>query len=432
MFQSKLTQFKQKLIDMNINNSETHEHEVINVIALTHQSCHDGAGSAWVIDNYFRNLNKTQNKIQYHIQHYRVDPRKADLFVDKLIENKSDDTTNTLVFSADVAYRGEVMEKLIELYPNIVILDHHISTYQDTLQHYYFKYLEKHNDITIAGELIEPNEKKIIKEFLSSISDNLASTSEFIKYLPSNFHFNNNESGATMTWKHFHNDKDIPLTLQYIKDRDLFSWDNPKVHSLPNAEILTLGLYEILTNNPPKHDWTIWDEFIQNETKELEKALEVGNILHNELNKLVWRAYKSVVPFEVLWEGKIWKGASVNVSNNISDVGNFIVRRKEKETNNYIYDFCLIWKYTSDCRFSCSLRSRKSQTTSDEFNCSSFAQYFGGGGHQPASAFTLDNVFNLINKTFDISDQYHKISAVKPFDADDETDFDDTETIFDD
>jgi len=411
-----------ELADTNSSLTQDQALEIV-VVAITHVSCHDGAGAAWTIDNHFRTLNSTQYKYRYVIQHHRVNPGKADQFIDQTIINEvSVDKSikeSRLVFSADVGYDGCDMDALISIYPNIIILDHHISSYRSALEHYYFKYLKKHHNIDITGQLVDDVEKRTVSSYLCTLDDNLPNTSEFRKYLPLHYHFDNNESGTTLTWKYFHHDQPVPMTLQYIRERDLFTWANPMLTSLPNAEELTAGLYELISNNPQHNDWTEWDRFIENETENLIEALKIGKILCKIMRQDVWRLYNNVIPFQIMWGGKVCNGAAVNTTKYISDAGNFIVSRRN-DKKEYIYDFCMLWHYNTDGTFSCSFRSRK-----NGFDCSAFTKYFKGGGHQPAAGCTLDNVFQLIGKSFQYSDKCNKInSLIRPIIKDDELDDD--------
>lgn len=49
-------------------------------------------------------------------------------------------------------------------------------------------------------------------------------------------HFDMTESGATMVWKHFFPDRDVPEVLQYIRDRDLWLFE------LPDSKAVTAAL----------------------------------------------------------------------------------------------------------------------------------------------------------------------------------------------
>jgi len=275
-----------------------------------------------------------------------------------------------------------------------VVLDHHISSYRSIIKEYFLEYLSKHNNIDIHGNKVLETKLNDILKFINGISYNLPLSSPYYKYLPDNYYFDINECGSTLTWKHFYCDVEPPMTLQYIRARDTWNFD-----LVPNSKVITVGLYEMLTNNPTNHDWIVWDRFIQDEEINLKKCLEIGELLNNIMMRRLWQLYQRVSPVEIKLNGKIYKGASINTTEYISDLGNYIVTRKEnKDDSKYVYDFALIWNFNSDGVFKCSMRSRKGDCDVGEL-----AHMFGGGGHQAASGCTFNNIFPLLKKTFEYS-----------------------------
>jgi hypothetical protein len=387
-------QFIAELQQWHKNSIKTQSKEII-VLVITHRSCTDGAGASWTIDKYYRNLNEQQNEYKYVMVHHRIDPNQADKFIDEqtmadvMVSQSIKDSR--LVFSADVGYNGSDLVDLYHLYPNMVILDHHISSYRDILKYYYFQYLTNNNSQDITGQVIDDSEHQIAKDYLSHLNTNLPETSEFQKYLPNNYYFDNNESGTTLTWKYFNGTQKIPMTLQYIRDRDIWKFE------LPDSENITIGIYEMIPNNPPNNDWTIWDKYIENEEINLEKAREIGTIMNNCMKRKIWGLYRRVMPIQIKWNTKTYVCGAINTTEYISDLGNFIVSQKT-DNGTYHYDLALIWYYSKEGRFKCSFRSREKG-----FDVGALAKYFNGGGHQPASGCVLDNIFPLLNKTLDNS-----------------------------
>jgi oligoribonuclease NrnB/cAMP/cGMP phosphodiesterase (DHH superfamily) len=365
----------------------------INVLCITHQSCHDGAGSAWVIDNYYRNYSKMSEETKFKVHHFRVNPNKTNEFLAILTKTKQElADTNTIVISADIGYDGQSLMKLLELFPNMIVLDHHISSYRSIIKEYFIKYLSEHNDVDIFGNKVSEIELKNSIDYFNNLSKNLPLTSPFRKYLPANYYFDIEECGSTLTWKHFYVNAKIPMTLQHIHARDTWNYD-----LVPNSKIITIGLYEMLSNNPSENDWTVWDKFIHDEEINLQKCFEIGELMNNIMMRRLWELYQRVSPLEIKLNGKIYKGAAINTTEYTSDLGNYIVTRKED--NEYVYDFALIWNFDSDGRFRCSMRSRKGDCDVGEL-----AHMFGGGGHQAASGCTFNNIFPLLRKSFEYSE----------------------------
>jgi oligoribonuclease NrnB/cAMP/cGMP phosphodiesterase (DHH superfamily) len=372
----------------------------IVILCITHQGCHDGAGSAWVIDNYYRNYNETSNENKFEIYHFRVNPNKTNESLATLKETKKQfSDKETIVISADIGYDGKSLIKFLELFPDMIVLDHHISSYRSIIKEYFTKYLSEHSNVDLFGNKVSEMELKNSIDYFNSLSKNLPHTSPFRKYLPFNYYFDVEECGSTLTWKHFYDNNDIPMTLQHIKARDTWNFD-----LVPNSKVVTIGLYEMLPNNPPKNDWTIWDKFIYDEESNLQKCLEIGELLNNIMTRRLWELYHRVSPLKIKLNGKNYKGAAINTTEYISDLGNYIVT--QKEDNKYIYDFALIWNFNSDNRFKCSMRSRKGDCDVGEL-----AHMFGGGGHQPASGCTFNNIFPLLGKSFEYSETENAMIA---------------------
>jgi hypothetical protein len=365
----------------------------ISVLCITHQSCHDGAGSAWVIDNYYRNYTQMSKEIIFEVHHFRVNPNNTHEFLSTLTQTKQQFADkDIIVISADIGYDGQSLMKLLELFPDMIILDHHISSYRSIIKEYFMKYLSKHNNVDLFGNKVLDMELKNSIDYFDNLSKNLPLTSPFRKYLPPNYYFDIEECGSTLTWKHFYGDAEIPMTLQHIRARDTWNFN-----LVPKSKIITIGLYEMLSNNPPKNDWTIWDQFIYDEETNLNKCLEIGEIMNNIMMRRLWELYQRISPLEIKLNGKVYKGAAINTTEYISDLGNYIVTQKEDD--KYVYDFALIWNFNSDGRFRCSMRSRKG-----DCDVGKLAHMFGGGGHQPASGCTFNNIFPLLRKSFEYSE----------------------------
>lgn len=334
-----------------------------NIIAITHSHCHDGAGSAWVIDHYHQ---------EHNVTHYRIYPGNANKFIDEEEIN----IENPIVFSADIGYTGESLQKLIKRFPNVIVIDHHISSYRSIIKYY---------NPDLSGEDLK---------FVNDLNDNLKVDSPLLKKLPSNYNFDNNESGATLTWKYFYPEEPIPLTLQYIKDRDIWKFE------LPDSHVITTGLYELTPNMPDNNNWESWENFIKDEDINLERCKEVGLILETMSNRRMKELLYKVTPIKINWKNKEWTCGLVNTTEDPSKLGNLISNYIDPETKKHVYDFAIIWKYTNT--FICSLRSRSYKDENGNrkawFDVGEYAEHFGGGGHACASGMTIKNLF----KTFSI------------------------------
>jgi uncharacterized protein len=235
--------------------------------------------------------------------------------------------TNKKVFILDFSYSKEIILHMIQESSELLIIDHHISAQK-------------------ALEEI-PNENKI---------------------------FDMTHSGATLTWKYFFPDKNIPLLLQYIEDRDI--WKN----ELPNTKECFFGLCEI-----PKifSEWS----FYLNDFK-IEELISNGKILCKHNNALITFISKSsYLVKEILKDNKEYNIAYLNSNVLKSDIGNFIISKLYPQAN-----FSAIYHYDGNVNKTIfSLRS-----TDEKTDVSEIAKLYDGGGHRCASGLSITGLKSSI------------------------------------
>lgn len=337
---------------MEINTKQT-----FNILAITHgPGCMDGAGSSWVIHNYYKN--QCTDTVDYNVVHFRVDPGKAFETISAKFNNVEPGFF-AKVISCDVGYSGKDMKMLIDMFPDIVIIDHHLSSLRDIAVFY-----NQHND------------KKID-------TTNVATIAASEPFLPPNYMYNNDESGATLAWQYFYGTTPAPMTLQYIKDRDIWKFE------LPDSKEMTTGIFEMLSSNP--ETWDTWDAFISDETKHLAQALDIGRVICCLNTRRIMELSTKFSRFNYTIDNKTLKGAHLNTAEHISDLGNYVVNMKDDE-GKYLYDFAVLWRYNErDDIYNCSLRSR------NDVDVSVICKKYGGGGHSSAAGMSINNIFELVN-----------------------------------
>ena len=164
-------------------------------------------------------------------------------------------------------------------------------------------------------------------------------------------YFDLKKSGAVLAWEWAH-DHPVPWLLEYIQDKDLWTWTLPSSREI-NAAI---------ASHP--FDFNLWNRFKQ---KELEQ--EGRAILRYEqelVNKLAAQA--------VLVE---FQGAIV------PSVQSAILTSQIGERLAADYPFCIIWHDHEGRRYY-SMRSRDDGT-----DVGAIAVSFGGGGHTHAAGFSI-------------------------------------------
>lgn len=133
---------------------------------IFHKGCNDGFTSFIILNN--------TKKIDNDAIIYPDVPSTN--IVPQNIDNKN-------VIIMDVAYKYDILKSIVNRANSVTFIDHHISIHDDTMK--------------IKNEITDDKVKIIYDE---------------------------NESGASLTWKYFNKDKKLPLFVQYIKDNDIGAW----------------------------------------------------------------------------------------------------------------------------------------------------------------------------------------------------------------
>ena len=164
-------------------------------------------------------------------------------------------------------------------------------------------------------------------------------------------YFDLKKSGAVLAWEWAHR-KPVPWLLQYVQDKDLWTW------ALPGSREINAALASY------PYDFRVWDSLRQD-------ALEAeGRAILRYETELVAKIAASAVmlPFQ---------GAVIPVVHSsilTSQIG-------ERLSNNH--PFCVIW-HDRDGRRYYSMRSRE-----DGADVSAIATQYGGGGHTHAAGFSI-------------------------------------------
>jgi len=175
--------------------------------------------------------------------------------------------------------------------------------------------------------------------------------------------FDMNESGATMVWKHFFPNQPIPNLIRYIKDRDLWLFQerasqevNAFIQSFPMTIIDYARLHGTLDND-------------------LEGVIKSGESIERYKNTMIQTGAKFA------WFGKI-AGYEVPIANAtmlFSEIGNELC----KQLSNYPFSAYFTIKPNGKVQW--GLRSI------GEFDVSEIAKKYNGGGHKNAAGFVRDD-----------------------------------------
>ena len=229
------------------------------------------------------------------------------------------------VLLVDFALPEDQMRTLISVCDKVVVLDHHISTYN----------------------------------MLSKLAD---------EYNNFEYVYDVNKAGCQITWEYFH-DIPIPDFLNYIADRDLWTW------KLDNSKEINNAIFNLYKRT--------FEDFYILMNVDLKYLTDVGSILINHDNKTIdYLAYLAVkCTFDNKYTVMVAESSILR-----SELGN-------KLANMDTIDFSIVWRYDFNSNeYWLSLRVGDNSDT----DVSKIASKFGGGGHKKASGITLKDIKSII------------------------------------
>ncbi|MEJ5173040.1 MAG: DHHA1 domain-containing protein [Hydrogenothermaceae bacterium] len=185
-------------------------------ICIYHKNCTDGTTAAAIL---LMKLNECK------LLNFDHNYKEEDL--NNLISEIDQDTT---VYIVDFSLKERDFETLLQKGINVVVIDHHIS----------------------AKEMLE----------------NLSKKYPNLKYV-----FDNNSSGASLTYRYFFGD-DLPEVVKYVEDKDIWKWEFGDITKYVND-------YLFLFTNKPEEVKNI----IQNQS--LGELIEKGKIINQYTTYLI-------------------------------------------------------------------------------------------------------------------------------------------------
>lgn len=251
-------------------------------------------------------------------------------------------------------------------------------------------------DIALKKEVIEEICKKASK--VTYIDHHI--TSQNIKECENiDVIFDNNECGATLTWKYFFGNKKMPLFLEYVRDNDIGLWKMENTSEL--LSVLEMSGYIMNVEYVDK-----WIELIKDKkNNEIKKLIKSGVTFYKYLNHIMKVNYSWCEKNYVLFPSeKVIEKFPENYTNEkqykVALIEQFNVIPSVTEISKYIFstyehiDFCVFWCYSIETKkYSISMRSK-------EFNVGALCKLFNGGGHVLASGCKLDSTDMKIDDLF--------------------------------
>lgn len=183
--------------------------------------------------------------------------------------------------------------------------------------------------------------------------------------------FDQNHSGAVLTWKHMHPRSTPPLFLDHIEDRDLWKF------ALPRTKEICAAIYSY------EFDLALWDSFSADEL--LGTLAQEGAALGRLRAKDIEGHCRPEQLRFVQLNG--YKAIEVNAPWYVcSELGHTLLDKYPEA------DIAMVYHVGSD-RVKYSLRARK-----DGVNVSELAEQLKGGGHPAAAGFVIDNSWEVQQK----------------------------------
>lgn len=166
------------------------------------------------------------------------------------------------------------------------------------------------------------------------------------------------QSGAVISWKHFLPRRKVPMLLQYVQDRDLWT------HKFEETDAVTEALEAL--------NWTfdLWTRLVKH-PEDMEQLVRSGTLLVSNKKRAVARVLERVY-FETIADHEV---PTVNSDSHISDVGNAMALAYPDRA------FACVWFQMPDGKRKHCLRSI------GDFDVAEIAQRYGGGGHKNAASF---------------------------------------------
>ena len=173
-------------------------------------------------------------------------------------------------------------------------------------------------------------------------------------------YFDMGRSGAAMTWDYFFSEKTRPKLIDYVQDRDLWTWLLPHSRDVSAA----LALEEL--------NFEAWSDFADRlqSPREFDKIVAAGVAVNKYIQQKIDRIITQVRIDTI--------GGHI-----VPVVNSSILESEVGERLNQMYPdhpFAAIWYQTKDGKKKFSLRG---------FKVNEVARKYGGGGHAAAAGFTL-------------------------------------------
>lgn len=289
----------------------------MSILIVYHSACPDGFTAAAIAHYALEYLNKKQ------VEYYPITPNFKQSIHD--IEAFCKKYANREILVFDVAFSKDQCRAMIETYGiSLAIYDHHQSSY-----------------LELNGE--------------------------------SYFHYDANESGASLAWKYFFPNIAVPDFVDNIRKKDLY------IHRDDHQATCFTLYWNTVTNFRSTESFTNYMMLLQNPAY-YQLCIKKGETMLQEEQKILNKIGSTSCKGKISVLGKNYAVCMVNSSDLISELGEHLSKD---------VDLVIVWRYAYDksakrYRYILSLRSQKIDVEDLAF------KWVGGGGHPGAAGGAID------------------------------------------
>lgn len=183
-------------------------------------------------------------------------------------------------------------------------------------------------------------------------------------------HIDEEECGATLTWRHCFRDRPPPAVLAFVRDKDLWQW------RLPDSRAIAAALEERVDDD---HLLTALD-------LEPTSLIEAGQARLQAIASRVARAARHAVVVQEPYGLREVTALVVNSLDHCNELGDLTTRPRADGGRGL--DLAICFGLRADGRWIHSLRSAG-------VDCARIASNRGGGGHPRAAGYVADRPFPL-------------------------------------
>lgn len=229
--------------------------------------------------------------------------------------------------------------------------------------------IEDNSEVYILDFSYDLNTLQALKSRVATlvILDHHKTAQEALKGFPGAI-FDMNKSGAVLAWEYFHPGTKVPELMEYIQDRDIWTWKKPGTREVLNALKTLREDFDKWNNLKDELEWPVMREVIIRENK----------LVSNYEDDYIEKTSKKYAVLSLF-------GHSVALFNTtllVSEVGNKVCNDFQNDPN-FPVDFSIGYFINDEGSVLLSFRS------TGDFDVSQFAKRLGGGGHRNAAGASI-------------------------------------------